>query len=191
MCYRCVLSVAVTEIVGFGRQRPLAFSYRKTIMADLGSSSLWESYGYPPPAFYFKVIIGLAAGMSDTSFQEVTGIGSEIETEAVVEGGENRYVHHLPKGVTHPKMVLRRGIAKITSPLVIWCRSVLEADFATPIIPMPMMIFLLNENEIPIRAWYFDNAYPVNWEVESFESTKNEVAIEKIELRYNYSNRIL
>ncbi len=133
----------------------------------------------------------MTAGMADTSFQDVTGIGSEIETEDVVEGGENRYVHRLPKTVKHPKLVLKRGIAKMSSPLVVWCRTVFEGDLAVPIIPMPMTVFLLNENQIPIRAWTFANAYPVNWEVEDFNSTKNEVAIEKIELSYNYSNRMI
>lgn len=149
------------------------------------------SSDYPPSAFYFKVVFSATAGMSDTSFQEVSGIGSEIETEPYVEGGENRYVHQLPKSVKHPKLVLKRGIAKMTSPLVIWCRSVFEGDFMIPIVPMPMMVYLMNENKIPIRAWTFANAYPVSWEVESFNSTKNEVAIEKLELNYNYSNRMI
>ena len=146
---------------------------------------------YPVSAFYFKVVFSATAGMSDTSFQEVSGIGSQIETEDYVEGGENRYVHQLPKSVKHPKLELKRGIAKLTSPLVIWCRSVFEGDFALPIVPMPMMVYLINENKIPIRGWTFANAYPVNWEVESFNSTKNEVAIEKLELAYNYSNRMI
>ncbi len=146
---------------------------------------------YPPAAFYFKVAFAATAGIFDTSFQDVSGIGSEIETEPYVEGGENRYVHQLPKSVKHPKLVLKRGIAKTTSPLVLWCRSVFEGDFAIPIVPMPVMVYLMNENKIPIRAWSFANAYPVNWEVENFNSTKNEVAIEKIELSYNYSNRVI
>ena len=129
--------------------------------------------------------------MSDTSFQEVSGITSEIETETVIEGGENRYVHHLPKGVKHPFLELKRGIAPLTSPLVIWCRSVLELDFVAPIVAMPIAVYLMNEDKVPIRAWTFANAYPVKWEVESFGSTKNEVAIEKIVLSYNYSNRLI
>jgi len=146
---------------------------------------------YQPSAFYFKVAFAATAGMADTSFQEVSGIGSEIETEPYSEGGENRYVHQLPKSVKHPKLVLKRGIAKMTSPLVVWCRTVFEGDFAAPIVPMPMMVYLMDENKVPIRAWSFANAFPVNWEVENFNSTKNEVAIEKIELNYNYSNRVI
>lgn len=136
-------------------------------------------HGYPPSAFYFKVVIGKTV----TSFQEVTGIGSEIETEEVIEGGENRYVHRLPKAVKHPKLVLKRGIAPGKSPLVRWCKDVLE-EFKIPIKPELLHVHLLNEKGDPIRSWSFANAYPVNWEVESFNSTKNEVALEKIELSY-------
>lgn len=147
--------------------------------------------GYHASAFYFKVAFAATAGMSDTSFQDVSGIGSEIETEPYVEGGENRFVHQLPKTVKHPKLVLKRGIATMTSPLVVWCRAVFEGDFAEPIKPMSVIVSLMDENKVPVRAWSFSNAYPVNWEVENFNSTKNEVAIEKIELSYNYSNRMV
>lgn len=155
------------------------------------TSALLGTGGYPPSAFYFKVVFSATLGMSDTSFQEVSGISAEIETETITEGGENRYQHHLPKGVKHPLLELKRGIASATSPLVIWCRSVFEMDFVIPIVPMPIAVYLMNENQIPIRAWTFANAFPVKWEVESFGSTKNEVAIEKIALSYTYSNRLI
>lgn len=146
---------------------------------------------YPPSAFYFKVVFGLTLGMADTSFQEVSGISTEMTTEDVYEGGENRYVHKLPKYISHGNLELKRGIASMTSPLVIWCRSVMEMDFMVPIVAQPISVYLMNENQIPIRAWTFANAFPVKWEVESFNSTKNEVAIEKIVLSYTYSNRII
>lgn len=147
--------------------------------------------GYPPSAFYFKVVFSATMGMSDTSFQDVSGITSELETETVTEGGENRYQLQLPKAVKHPLLELKRGIASATSPLVVWCRSVFEMDFAVPIVPMPIAVYLMDENQVPIRAWTFANAFPVKWEVEGFGSTKNEVAIEKIALSYTYSNRLI
>lgn len=159
-------------------------------MADFSVNSPLKVDHYPPPAFHFKVVFSATRGRFDTSFQEVSGIGSELETEDVVEGGENRYVHRLPTKVKHPKLVLKRGIAEINSPLVRWCRSIFEGDFIEPIAPKPVLVFLLNEQRVPIRAWFFANAYPVGWEMESLNSTKNEVAIEKIELSYTYSNRV-
>jgi phage tail-like protein len=146
---------------------------------------------YPPSAFYFQVEFSSPYGKGDTSFQEVSGIGSEMETEEVVEGGENRYVHRLPKSVKHPKLVLKRGIATMNSPLVKWCKSVLEDGFIASIVPLTLLVFLMNEDKVPIRSWNFADVYPVKWEVDPFNSTKNEVAIEKIELSYTYSNRLV
>ncbi len=153
-------------------------------------SSLFSDV-YPPSAFHFKVAFAATLGLTDTSFQEVSGISAEVDTETVVEGGENRYVHTLPKGVKHPNLELKRGIASMTSPLVIWCRSVFEMDFITPVVAQPIVVQLLDESKLPIRAWSFANAFPVKWEVENFNSTKNEVAIEKIVLSYTYSNRLI
>lgn len=147
-------------------------------------------FAYPLPAFYFKVAFAATLGMSDTSFQEVSGISTEIETESVMEGG-NQYGIKLPKSIKYPNLVLKRGIADMTSPLVIWCTAVMESNFSVPIVPMPVSVYLMNEEQTPVRGWAFANAYPVKWEVESFNSTKNEVAIEKIEMSYTYSTRLL
>jgi hypothetical protein len=40
-----------------------------------------------------------------------------------------------------------------------------------------------------LRAWQFNDAYPVKWSVEGFSSTKNDVAIEQIAFAYTYSQR--
>ncbi|MBE3024389.1 phage tail protein [Janthinobacterium sp. BJB1] len=146
---------------------------------------------YPPSAFYFKVTLGATLGLTDASFQEVSGITAELDTETVVEGGENRYVHTLPKGMKPRSLVLKRGIAPPYSPLVMWCRSVFELDFVLPIVAQPVIVSLMDAHKLPIRVWSFANAYPVKWEVESFGSTKNEVAIENITLSYTYSNRLI
>ena len=145
---------------------------------------------YPPSAFYFKVEFFSPYGKGDTSFQEVSGIGAEIETEEVAEGGD-QYVHRLPKSIKYPRLVLKRGIATINSPLVKWCKSVLEAGFIASIVALPLLVFLMNEDKVPIRAWSFANAYPVKWDIDAFNSTKNEVAIETIELSYTNSQRLV
>jgi len=150
---------------------------------------------YLAPAFYFRVdFIGSSGSLdngspSDNSFLEVSGLSAEMETEPVVEGGENRFVHQLPKGVKFPKLSLKRGIAAKDSPLVIWCKKVLEGGFAELIETRQLSVRLLDRNGDPLRVWEIENAYPVKWEVEGFKSTKNELAIEKIELNYNFANR--
>jgi len=145
---------------------------------------------HPLPAFHFRVTI-MGNLLTDTSFQEVDGLVSKMETESVAEGGQNLYQHQLPKGVSHQNLVLKRGIALIASPLVIWCKSVLEGGMAKPISPKPIQVQLLNQLHLPVRLWNASHAYPVNWTVEAFNATKNEVAIERIELAYNELTRVI
>jgi phage tail-like protein len=163
-------------------------------MGTVPSNSVPDTKGaadYPLPAFYFSVVFnGFPLG-SDTSFQEVDGIGSEFDTEEVAEGGENRFVHRLPKAVKHPLLELKRGIAPASSLLVKWCQEVLEGGMNVSILPKLVNVYLLNADGDPVRSWEFANAYPVKWEVDGFQSTKNDVAIEKIALSYTYSKRTL
>lgn len=160
-------------------------------MAALAAASAATPRDYPPAAFHFTVTFGTAARDADCSFREVGGISAEMETETVVEGGENRFVHQLPKAVKHQRLVLKRGVAPFGSRLVTWCREVLEGDLSRAVSPKTMHVHLLDEKGEPLRSWSFENAFPVKWEVEPFQSDKNEVALEKIELTYLLSKRVV
>jgi|SRR5450830_136196 phage tail-like protein len=146
--------------------------------------------GYPPAAFYFSVSFSGGSLVDDTSFSEVSGIATEIETEAVSEGGENRFIHQLPKQVKHGNLELKRGIARRTSPLVAWCKATLEGEFASPIQRRIIVVKLNGSVGGVLRAWQFNDAYPVKWSVDAFSSTKNEAAIEQMAFVYSYSQRI-
>lgn len=145
---------------------------------------------YPVPAFYFKVVFEEASLKDETSFQEVSGLETEMEMEEVREGGENRHVYRLPKGVKQTPLVLKRGIAAGDSALVRWCRSIFEGGLAKQLRTAPLTVYLMNGAGEPVRAWMFADVLPVKWDIEPFNSTKNEVAIEKITLSYTYTNRI-
>jgi phage tail-like protein len=146
---------------------------------------------YPPSAFYFKVVFEGSSDGVDSSFQDVSGISSEMSTEDVSEGGENRFIHKLPTAIKQSNLELKRGIAPTSSPLVVWCQQIMEGGFISAITPRTINVYLLNEEATPIRGWSFANAFPIRWEVEGFNSTKNEVAIEKIVFSYTYSKRIV
>ncbi|MDG2420493.1 MAG: phage tail protein [Gammaproteobacteria bacterium] len=146
------------------------------------------------PSFYFRVAFSGALGSalpSDNSFLEVSGISAEVKNKPYKEGGENRFTHQLPEGVEYTNLILKRGIASMSSPLVLWCRQIIEGGFVMPILTQELTVSLMDSSGAPARSWSFVNARPVKWEVEGFNSTKNEVAIEKIELAYNYFDRIL
>ena len=67
--------------------------------------------------------------------------------------------------------------------------AVLEGDMSAAIVPETIKIHLLNEKGDPVRGWTVDNAFPVKWNIDGFNSTKSEVAVETIELAYNTLKR--
>ena len=154
-----------------------------------------ETY-YPPGGFYFTVAVlgsGSALAMAcgnDASFQEVSGIEARTNTEDVTEGGENRFVHRLPKPATFSNLVLKRGIVAGDSFLVEWVGQSVGSGLALPIIPQSILVTLLNENGNPLIAWGFINAWPVRSQVAALNASDNRVLIESMELTYNYYDRV-
>ncbi|MGZ2260176.1 phage tail protein [Roseobacter sp. A03A-229] len=144
----------------------------------------------PPVAFHFSVMfVGLIPPVPDMAFQEVSGLESGIDLEPLVEGGENRFVHQLPKPAKRNNLQLKRGLTTAASGLVQWCKSTLEGDFAETIVPKDITVSLLNELRIPVASWSVGNAFPVKWSVGGFDAMKNELAIETIELAYTTLKR--
>ena len=144
-----------------------------------------------PVVFHFAVSVDGATANEDGAFQEVSGLEAEIEVETVVEGGENRFAHRLPKAVKHPNLVLKRGIASDSSQLVAWCKGVFENDLAQAIAPRGIVVSLRDSEGDPLRSWSIGNAWPVKWRVEGFGAMKNEIAIESMEFAYNTLKRTL
>ncbi|PYP85736.1 MAG: phage tail protein [Blastocatellia bacterium AA13] len=154
-----------------------------------------EDY-YPPGGFYFTVkVLGSATALSlltdiDASFQEISGVQAEWDTEEVVEGGENRFVHRLPRPAKYSNLVLKRGIVTKGSFLSEWFGLTIGSALTLPIIPQNLLVMLLNDNGWPTNAWIFVNAYPLRWDVGPFNSMDNKILIETLELSYNYFQRI-
>jgi len=148
---------------------------------------------YPPGAFYFTVALyGTAVSLAtdiDASFQEVSGIRSELGVEEVVEGGENRFVHRLPRAATYPNLVLKRGVATQQSFLVEWAGQTIGSRLALPIVTQNLVVSLLDQLATPLVVWGFVNAYPVRWDVSPLISLDNKVLIETLELSYDYFER--
>lgn len=138
------------------------------------------SNNYPPSTFFFKVEIkGLS---SDIRFQEVSGLSVTMETKAVMEGGENRYTHQLPVMPKYDRLVLKRGYA-IGSELFDWCSQAIEE---LVIVPKDIDILLHNEIGEPLCHWQIVHAYPVKWAISNFNAMESSLAIETIELQYNF-----
>jgi len=144
-----------------------------------------------PVAFHFRVGISGFRNTADSSFQEVSGIEQKMSVQEVKEGGENRFQHRLPNGMQQQNLTLKRGVADKDSPLAKWCKTVLEGGMTVPISPRSVTVSLLDASRNPVRTWVFHNAYPLRWSMDPLNSTKNDVAIEAIELAYLYAERML
>ncbi len=135
---------------------------------------------YPPLGFHFKV--EFANLKSEFEFQSVAGLTTELDTEEISEGGENRFKHTLPVRTKYPNLVLKRGLLTNSS-LVKWCRDAIE-DFN--ITPTDINISLLNEEHEPLMTWNVVHAYPLKWAMADFNAEESKLVIETIELAYNY-----
>lgn len=137
---------------------------------------------YPAVAFRFQVRFG--GSMKDTSFQEVSGLSTQLDVESVTEGGNNHFVWQLPKGVKNQNLELKRGLVTKSSELYQWCKQTIDSGLESEIVTKHILVTLINAYSIPIYGWIFKDAYPLKWDIEALNSTKNDVAIEKIILCY-------
>jgi phage tail-like protein len=149
---------------------------------------------YPPAGFHFKVeFVGVDGMDNDTEqrFQEVSGLSFEIETEEVREGGENRFSYKFPKRIKYPNLVLKRGLLKGTA-ILNWFKSAINTYFTVVIYdfkPADIMVTLLDEAGEPVAVWNVVQAYPLKWSVSDFRASDNSIAVESIELAYQYFER--
>ncbi|OYQ36193.1 hypothetical protein CHU95_05230 [Niveispirillum lacus] len=134
------------------------------------------------PSFYFGVSVLPFA--LDAAFQEVSGLSKQMEVEEAVSGGENRFAYRLPGRVKYENLVLRRGVAISGAAFSVWCASVLDSDFATPVKTMDVLVTLYNHQHMPTMAWNVIGAYPVKWSMSDLKSQENALLIETIELAY-------
>jgi phage tail-like protein len=138
---------------------------------------------YPPVVFHFKVeVLGLPPNDHDVRFMEVGGLSMEMGTEEVAEGGENRFTQKFPTRTKYPELVLKRGLL-INSALLDWVRECIE-DYN--IQPRNIVIKLLNEEHQPLLTWHVVNAFPTKWAVSDLNASNNAVAVESMQLFYQY-----
>ena len=138
---------------------------------------------HPPVGFSFKVEFeDISTSSGDNSFQSVSGLSVDLETEEIAEGGENRFKHKIPVRSKYPNLVLKRGML-VDSEVIKWCKKAL-VNFE--IQPVNINVMLLGEDEQAIQTWNVKHAYPVKWNVGDFNAEESKLVIETLELTYNY-----
>ncbi|HWM41425.1 MAG TPA: phage tail protein [Burkholderiales bacterium] len=150
---------------------------------------------YPPPVFHFKVEVQLAGlrrpdgkpakfppNDNDVRFAEASGLSMEMTSEEMPEGGENRFVQKYPLRAKYPELVLKRGLL-VRSSVFEWMRGAIQ-DFL--ILPTDVFVKLLNPEHEPLMTWHLVNAYPTKWTLGDLNASGNAVAIETLQLYYQY-----
>jgi len=137
---------------------------------------------YPPVAFHFRVdVLGLS-NADDVRFTEVGGLSLELGSEEVAEGGENRFVQKYPTRTRYPELVLKRGLLK-SSAVWGWIRDCV-VDYKVD--PRPVDVMLLDEAHAPLVTWHLFGAWPTRWAVGELNAASNAVAVESMQLAYQY-----
>lgn len=141
---------------------------------------------YPPVSFHFKVEFhDVGKGDPDVRFQEVSGMTAEIGIEELPVGGENRFTYRLPSRAKYGNLILKRGMLT-DSGLIDWFKQAVE-NFSFS--PKEVNVFLLNEEHQVVASWVFIQAYPVKWVISDLRALENALAVETIELAYQYYRR--
>jgi phage tail-like protein len=140
-------------------------------------------FEYPPVGFRFSLSIGSRSGV-DASFSEVSGISAQLTTEEIIEGGENRFKHRFPLQLSYTPLVLKRGVADSSSPLLTWISNTFSLGLTKPLELKNITVNLLNERSEPLISWVFEGAYPIKYDISGLKADSNQIAIETIELSY-------
>ncbi|MGP6089185.1 phage tail protein [Antarctobacter jejuensis] len=146
---------------------------------------------YPPAAFSFELRLA-GSDAVQASFREVSGLEAQPAVETLTEGGENRFVHKLPGRVKHGNLVCKRGLFGSTKgTLVQWIKTTLEGGLAQPITPKDMKLTLVGADGKNMAAWTIAGAWPVKWEVASFDAATDALAVEALEFAYQTMSRVV
>ncbi|WP_353480347.1 phage tail protein [Haliscomenobacter sp.] len=125
------------------------------------------------------------AGNLDVSFQSVSGLDVQMDTETWKEGGENRFEHTLPsRSKFSSTLTLKRGLLKPgQSGLSNWC---INSFVHLKIVPLETVnVQLLDENHNALLVWNLAHVWPKSWKIAEFNAERSEVLIETLELNFN------
>jgi phage tail-like protein len=136
----------------------------------------------PLPTFCFKVDLNLGGGAGAAAFfKSVTGLKYETETSDVKEGGVNGTTWKLVGATKWSNIVLKRGFTS-DSELLSWrdgwmSGQKMERARGT--------ITQLNSKLESVAEWSFEGGWPAKWELSELDASKNEVAIETLEIAHH------
>lgn len=130
---------------------------------------------YPLPSFHFTVEWGGAT----VDFQEVSGLGMEVQVIEYRQGASPEYTPvKMPGQVKYNNITLKRGIVVGNNEFFEWWNTMKMNKIER----RDITISLLNENHEPTVVWKVKNAFPVRVLYGDLKAGVSEVAIEILEI---------
>jgi phage tail-like protein len=143
--------------------------YRFIVTLDPGDA-------YLPPAQAVMLTLFLGG-----AFQEVKGLGADLEVMSYAEGGVNDYVHQLPVRHSWNRISLRRGVVREPG-LWFWYLAGLTQSLGAR---RDGAIVLLTPAGTPAMSWIFRGGIAAKWIGPELNATQNAIAIEGLEIAHH------
>lgn len=126
----------------------------------------------------FRVAVEFV-GMPPAFFRSVSGLSFEVEVVEFREGGSSGFATRKLQGVTKwPNIVLKQGYVGSHSELLRWAHRV-----ATGQTERRNGTIVVYDEKLTVLARYrFVNAWPTKWEGPELDASKNEIALETLEI---------
>jgi len=112
-------------------------------------------------------------------FSECSGLEMGLDVEEYKEGGNNGTVLRFPSHMKWNNLRFRRGIA-ISDDLWLWHFGFSQGRVAR----RDGVVTLLDEQQVPVKAWSFTRGLPVKYTGPSLNAMQNQVAIEELEIAH-------
>lgn len=136
----------------------------------------------PLPAFCFKVDLRLASGGTASAFfKTVSGLSYETEAVDLKVGGLNDSTWKLVGATKWKNLVFKRGFTA-DSELLTWRQQWMDASQMDRV---DGTISQLNSKMETVATWTFKSGWPCKWELSEMDASKNEVAIETLEIAHH------
>jgi phage tail-like protein len=131
----------------------------------------------PLPAFVFSVTID---GLGTAFFKSAGGLSYEVEVTPIKEGGVNNTTWQIPGSVKWKNITLKRGFTA-DSEILAWRNDWMNGTMVRKNITIKQLDSALN----PVKTWIAQDGFPMKWELSEYDASKNEVAIETLEIAHH------
>ena len=119
-------------------------------------------------------------------FASVSGLQVSVQTEDLVEGGQNGFARKLPGRMEWPNITLARGLIQSDN-LFDWFNKTSGEGFSASgnkLTRCTGAITALAADGSRIRAWNLSGCFPVRWKGPDFNVTSTDVLAEELEIAH-------